>query len=500
MKNGKSLLIPFIVMVILFIGVIVYFAFSGKGKTDESQEASTVNALYIGLSEVKSISVTSSDPSFPEVRIDVINNSDGTQSYSYNGSDSDPEENYSDIKMTSYLSALTDYSSAFLVAENANMSEYGLDNPKYTVIIDTLNGTSSKISFGNISFSGEYCYIRIDGGSTVYSVPVMKYDYVTQRAINFIDTSVLNIDALSLAEVEFIRKTDDLDLVATCSVTDNGVLTYDFYEPFSFESSSYFDSLIAKICNLEITEFIEPEDADLTNYKLDDPEFRFILTQIDGTKTEVCLSENIGGYYYGYIKDSDYYFSINDVQLQGLEMASVQYLEDYVSYYQASEITTLKGTYDGKTFELKIKTDSEGSISGEDSDVSLDGRNAKVFNSDGRSYCAILFESFACMEIGGIDLDAVVDTSAAPVMVLEYTTVQYENHKIEFYTRSDNSYYVVKDGEYLKVFVYAKELFNDGGSDTYNYGVWAAYELLKTSIDENMNGVYDITDTNAEAA
>ena len=180
------------------------------------------------------------------------------------------------------------------------------------------------------------------------------------------------------------------------------------------------------------------------------------------------------------------------MQITGLELPSVQYVAPYVSDYQASEISTLKGTYNGKTFEFKIETDSNGSISGEDADVSLDGRNAKVFNSDGRSYCAVLFESFACMEIGGIDADAVVDTGSEPVMILDYTTTQYETHTISFYQRSDNSYYVVKDGEYMKIFVYAKALFNDGGTDTYDYGVWAAYELLKTSIDQNVNGVYDI--------
>jgi hypothetical protein len=104
------------------------------------------------------------------------------------------------------------------------------------------------------------------------------------------------------------------------------------------------------------------------------------------------------------------------------------------------------------------------------------------------------------MEIGGIDVDGVPNTSTDPVVVIKYTTTQYESHKIEFYTRSDNSYYVVKDGEYMKIFVYAKELFNDGGTDTYNYGVWAAYELLKTSIDNNISGVYDIPDATTEAA
>ena len=402
--------------------------------------------------------------------------------------------------MAEYVSVLTNYTNATLVAENAVMGEYGLDNPKYTLIIETVNGTSSKVSFGNISYSGESCYIRIDGGTTVYSIPVNKYDYITNSSIDFIDTSVLSIKPSDLSEVEFLRKTDSLDLKAVCQADTNGGVTYTFCEPFDKGTSQYFDTLIYKICNLEILEYIELDDSSLVDYKLDDPEYHFILTELSGNKTDVYLSENIGGCYYGYISGRDIYFKIDESMIQGLELPSVQFVESYVFYCQASDITKITGSYDGTTFTFELETDLEGSISGDDSDVSLDGRDAKIFNSDGRSYCAVLFESFACMEIGGIDIDADVNVDATPVLKLDYTTTNYEKHTIAFYQRSDNSYYVVKDGEYTKFFVYSKELFNDGGTDTYNYGIWAAYELLKTAIDENVNGVYDIPVTTGEAA
>ncbi len=500
MKSGKSLIVPLVILLILIIGVVVYYAVSGSNNSAVVTEPSTVDALYIGISEVKSVTVTSSDPTMPEIRVDVITNDDGSQKFVYSGSDADPEEMYSEVKMSNFVNVLTNYSSAAIVSENANMSEFGLDNPEHTVIIETLSGSTSKISFGNISYSGEYCYIRVAGGSTVYSVPVGKLDYVSYKSLDFIDTIVLNIEQENLSQIEYLRKTDDLDFTVLCSADDSGNVSYSFTAPFTFKSSSYFVTLITDICNLNITEYVDISDDEISNYKLDDPEYTFILTEINGNITVVYLSENIAGYYYGFIKGSDKYFSINDDFIHGLELPSFQYLDAYVSYYQASEITTLKGSYEGKTFELKINADAEGSISGDDADCTLDGRNAKIFNSEGRSYCAVLFESFACMEIGGIDVDGVPDTSTDPVVVIEYTTTQYESHKIEFYTRSDNSYYVVKDGEYMKIFVYAKELFNDGGTDTYNYGVWAAYELLKTSIDNNISGVYDIPDATTEAA
>ena len=500
MKSWKSLIIPFIVMLILMVAVVIYFAVSGTQANDLSPETSYINALYVGIGDVKSVTVTSSDLSFPEVRIDVIKNEDDSFTYVYNGTDTDPDENYSYYKMAAYVSNLTDYSYATLVAEDANMSEYGLDNPKYTLIIETVSGAKSKVSFGNISYSGEICYIRIDGGSTVYSMPVNIYDYLTKRSIDFIDTSVLSIAPSDLSEAEFIRKTDALDLKAVCQVDTDGYVTYTFFEPFDKGTSQYFDNLINKICNLEILEYIDLGDSNLADYKLDDPEYHFILTDINGNKTDVYLSENIGGYYYGFISGRDIYFKIDESMIKSLELPSVQYVESYVFYCQASEISKITGTYDGATFTFEIETDLDGSISGDDSDVYLDGRNAKIFNSEGRSYCAVLFESFACMEIGGIDTEAVVNVEANPVMKLDYTTTNYEKHTISFYQRSDNSYYVVKDGEYTKFFVFSKELFNDGGTDTYNYGVWAAYELLKTAIDENVNGLYDIPATTGEAA
>ena len=500
MKSWKSLIIPFIVMLVLIIGVVIYFAVSGAQVTDPTQETSYINALYVAAGDVKSVTVTSTDLSFPEVRIDVIKNEDDTLSYVYNGTDADTEEQYSETKLAVYVSVLTDYSNATFITENANMSEYGLDNPKYTLILETVNGTTSKVSFGNISYNGENCYIRIDGGSTVYSIPVNKYDYITNTAIDFIDTTVLSIATSDLSEVEFLRKTDSLDLKAVCQTDANGKVSYMFSEPFDKGTSQYFDTLIYKICNLEIIEYVELDDSSLADYKLDDPEYHFVLTELNGNKTDVYLSENIGGSYYGYISGRDIYFKIDESMIQGLELPSVQFVESYVFYCQASDISKITGSYDGATFTFEIETDLDGSISGDDSDVYLDGRNAKIFNSEGRSYCAVLFESFACMEIGGIDTEAVVNVEANPVMKLDYTTTNYEKHTISFYQRSDNSYYVVKDGEYTKFFVYSKELFNDGGTDTYNYGVWAAYELLKTAIDENVNGLYDIPATTGEAA
>ena len=96
------------------------------------------------------------------------------------------------------------------------------------------------------------------------------------------------------------------------------------------------------------------------------------------------------------------------------------------------------------------------------------------------------------IKIGGIDTNASVNMNQDPVLTLSFIGKNYETTVYSFYTRDDDSFYVVKDGEYLDFYVYSREIFYDGGYDTYNYGYWAAYELLNEAISGNVGGVYDM--------
>ncbi len=108
--------------------------------------------------------------------------------------------------------------------------------------------------------------------------------------------------------------------------------------------------------------------------------------------------------------------------------------------------------------------------------MSLDGRNAKISDSSGRSYCSLLFESIACIKIGGIEIADKAKPSSAAELSLTFIEKNYATSVYEFYRRDLDTYYV----------------FKDGGTDTYSYGYWRAYELLNQAITDNRNGIYDL--------
>jgi hypothetical protein len=208
----------------------------------------------------------------------------------------------------------------------------------------------------------------------------------------------------------------------------------------------------------------------------------------DGRVVNVNLSSSIGGYYYGTSNVVDGYFKISELQVSNIDTQLMMLLSSYLVYYPATEMQRITGTYGDQSFTYEISTD--GSISEEDAIALLNSRDARVFNSDGRSYAAILYESLITISVSDVDTSA--DPEFDPVLEFEFITSDFEHHVLSFVQRDNNSYYAFLNGTYTYFIVPASELFNDSGSDTYNYGAWTAYELAQTAIENQIAGVYDI--------
>ncbi|MCR4689021.1 MAG: DUF4340 domain-containing protein [Saccharofermentans sp.] len=493
MKSAKNLLIPLIVLIVLAVAVVGYFIYKNANKPEETLDT-MIDVLYIGSQDVQSVEVRASAEGSPVVKVSCNASDLNNIVYTYEGSDKEEGATYSQRIMSSYISLLSTYSCDSLISSSGNFSEYGLDNPAYTVTVTTITGETYIVYLGNRTIDGTMCYMRLEGSNDVYTVGVGKIVEAGMVSVNFLEAQLLNISFDNLDTVTFVRKSDDLTISATCEIyEDTGEPQYFIYEPFTIQASPYFENLIEYVATLEISEYMEIADEDLASYGLDDPNYQFTLNLKDGTKKVVYFSENMAGFYYGYVAGMDKYFMVSDMQIKGLDTPVMTLLDSYVASNAASNISSIKGTNGEESFLFELNVAESQSISADDSTVTLDGRNAKVFNSDGRSYCATLYEAISCIALGGFDTTATVDTSSDPLLTLTIVTKDYTTHVYSFYTRDESSSYVVIDGEYSSFYVYNKELFNDGGTDTYSYGVWPAYELLKTAIDENVNGVYDIS-------
>lgn len=492
MKSAKNLLIPFIIMILLAIGVVVFFAIDRKRNNQESSTTNvSVDLLYVSPVDIDSVEVLHREGNI-NVRIDKKTSSSGSDVYTYSGSDKG-QESYSQTEMGAYVNMLTSFVGCTLVSENANLAEFGIDRPAFTITINKTDGTSSVILIGNLAPDPSYCYICAKGSSTVYLVSAEKFRYASKEAKDFLDASIIDISLSGIDTVRFVRKADSVDITADLIYDDSSEsFSFKVFKPFETQSSAYFDRLIERVCSLEANEYEDATTENLTKYGLGTPRFSFTILAKSGRSYDLDFSQVTGGFYYGRLNRTGKIFKISADKLESIESPLLVLISDYVFYDTCDNIDSIECTGGDKKFVMKMDVQKGKSISDESSTVTLDGRNAKVSSSEGRSYAAMLYESLFCINVGGVEENADVSSSQVPLTSIRIFDRNHSSTVYEFYKRNDDTCYVYKNGEYTKFYVYNTELYNDGGTDTYNYGIWPAYEILTKAISNSINGVYDI--------
>ena len=474
-------------LVLVGVAVAVIVTNSRQADTEQSGAASEQNVLAVSTSLISSIEVTKADGTGIGFQgaVDEAGNTVWSLMDKYSA-----DVPLNNDGVTSWAFVLSNFMTDGTIGDSSelNLAEYGLQNPVYTITITQFDGTVDVVYIGNKTAAGNDCYFMVEGDPNIYTVAAAKYSYCGYQLIDFLETVVFGIDYGSLSTVEFKRASDGIDLIATCELYETGDPIFTAVSPFEIECSPYFVTFIDSIVNLEITSFVDIPDDQLADFGIEEPSYEFIFTMDDGRVVNVNLSSSIGGYYYGTSNVVDGYFKISELQVSNIDTQLMMLLSSYLVYYPATEMQRITGTYGDQSFTYEISTD--GSISEEDAIAQLNSRDARVFNSDGRSYAAILYESLITISVSDVDTSA--DPEFDPVLEFEFITSDFEHHVLSFVQRDNNSYYAFLNGTYTYFIVPASELFNDSGSDTYNYGAWTAYELAQTAIENQIAGVYDI--------
>ena len=491
MKSIKNLLVPFIILVALCLFAAGYFIAEevAKKKANEST-GGFYTILSTDPSDITKLTVKNNETGYTSV-VNCTSDGTGTIRCEFVGDDFDPSEKYSQSKLRSLVATMSTFYSEHKIEASGNLAEFGLENPKYQVTIEGREGTT-KLFLGNKTPDEQSCYMYVEGSPDVYTVDITKLYYAELKGIDFLESVVISIDYNEVKSVHFDRKTDGLSLDANVTVSKNGIADFKLYSPYVHGTSGYFGTLFDNLANLEITDFVAMDSSKLSEYGLDTPAYHFAFNKVSGEKVEFFFSKPISGYYYGFAKSVNKYFRISEYTLTGLDNAETVLIDPYICYCYVKDYTTILGTYKDKSFKFDLDVSEGQSIVSDEARVTLDGRNAKISDSYGRSYCSLLFESIACIKIGGVEIAEKTKPDSAAELSLTFIDKNYVTTVYEFYPKGTDSYYVFKNGEYMNFYVYATEIFNDGGTDTYSYGYWRAYELLNQAISENMNGIYDL--------
>ena len=493
MKSLKNLIIPFIIMMVLIIGLVVWSVLKPSDSDVNGSEAESVDLqiLYEDVSSIQRIVVHKQDGTTMGFTSEI--DSEGIQKFDIiDEAGADEAFTVSENKVLAYVSTLTNFYANSKLTDVQDLSEYGLDNPSFIIDISTFDGVNHTVKLGNKTPDNSYAYVMVDDDTNVYTVASAKLVYSNYGLIEFLSSQMLNIDYSQISTVEFSRRSDSIDLVADCTLDHStNEPIYHFLSPFQIKASPYFENLVEYVATLEISSYLDIADDELADYGLDNIAYSFTFNMKDGRTITVDFSDNRDGYYYGKSNITDNYFVLSEIQIVGLDTSLMNLIDSYVCYHTASEISSITGTYGDSTFDFQLNV--VNTISDPSSVVTLNQRNAIVYTSSqrNRSYAGILFETFATIQIAGIEYDesSSIDDSVASI---KYVTTDHNTVNVDFVPRGTDTYYVYIDGEYSCFFIRGDELFANGGTDTFEYGLFEAVELCRTAIDNQIVDVCDI--------
>ncbi len=198
-----------------------------------------------------------------------------------------PDANINHANVSSMISALVRLqleAHLELRSESTDLSEYGLDEPAYTLIVDTNDGEQTKIMFSSFDFDSTYVYLLYEDTGEIVSMTKGNAGFLNTTIDEFLNSRVLE---LSLSDVAALDVT--VDDIAFRMEMDNAGGQYAYndidIDELGEDAVSMFEMLFATISNIEFDSIDLEADVALEQ----EPAAAFCYTLTDGTQTQLSL-------------------------------------------------------------------------------------------------------------------------------------------------------------------------------------------------------------------
>lgn len=161
-------------------------------------------------------------------------------------------------------SAVSTTATRELEADDAALSEYGLDAPANTITLTDVDGNETVFEIGDMNASTSEYYCRLNRSNKVYMI---------SSSLN----SMMSFDIYTVADMSSFPYIDSADIKALS--VDDGTTVKD-YDPTD-DSAAY-----SAISSLYYTSHVDYNCTDLSQYGLDQPQYTITVKYVEEDETE----------------------------------------------------------------------------------------------------------------------------------------------------------------------------------------------------------------------
>jgi hypothetical protein len=492
MGNLRKLktLIFILLALLVVLGIVLVAKYIEKVKKQKELDK---NSIHLGLStDVREFSIEGKDGSLTQLHLDTHGQ---ITSVSHDGTDYVKEKlNLTEAQKVLETTLFFQINKSF-DASSQNISDYGLSPSEYKVTIEKLDGTKTILSLGALTSGRTGVYAKVEGDDRILVADYTLYQVLSMPFENYLSSYIFFMTKEDVEEVSFIRRSNG-DAWTVKSVEDNeeSVILEQKYEatyPMKREATEKLVDLLNAIYMLQATQYVPIAKEDMASYGLDEPEYTFTIKLLDGQTHELFLSKELGGFYYGYTSSNPYTFKVDVQMIPGLNLSSFDLIDSKVVHAGLEEVRTINFKVKDKEFNLECNVAESMDFMDQYTTITLDGRNAKVFDSNGECYGTLLFGAVVDMKVSRVDY------SATPELKNEVATIRVNYTdgdvlELKLVPLSQEEYYCFINGFYSGFILDRSVLYKDNGRAMTGFGIWDAYLLINEAIDnKDVDDIYD---------
>lgn len=338
-----------------------------------------------------------------------------------------------------------------VVEENAaDLSIYGLDKPAKAIVKST-DGVETVIEVGDLTPTRGGNYVKLAGSNKVYVVSNFVGEKLTMGKNAIRKKLLFDFTSDKITAVAMSRKGESL----FSAVVEEDGASWTMGTPIkgSVNESAVYPMLDA-LASSNVVEFVEDDPKDLSVYGLDKPTYEFVFTA-EGREYKLLMGQEKvkGSEIYAMLEGSNEVFTIDMATYTFLDKPLKEILKIFAYIVNIDQVKKIDLTMDGKTtsMDVNVYKDAEGKSDYDKDKFYFNGIDATGKDEEGSQPFRKLYQAMV-----GIGLDE-IDTEGKPEgpadIIIDYTLVDGSRMKVEFISKDENLYYVVRNGEYANILV-----------------------------------------------
>ncbi len=457
-----AIIIVAALIVIVIIGIIVFKNLPGKEPQLGTENTQTIEVLYdYEASQVSKIEIQNHLEGDNIVLTSFMNGT--VQNWNIEG------QKYDDVNqlLVRNIAQSAEYleSKYVLESENANLNEYGLDNPCAEVTITYSDGNVNKLKIGNSYGNSEGAYVTVEGKDKIYIVSNYTRVFFTYKLSDLLNLPTLSRTATSAQTLSIFDKERNNTVLSYLPNPIYGTEAWFLVLPTDSETKSEaVDNYFSQISGLALNSYYcEAVGEDITKFGFDMPEFELQsysenFELLDHFIVGKTCEDDADSYYCvllgkdDKIESSPVYLVKKDV-LKTVYANPVTLANPYLLSLNINWLRSGKIIVDNEVYEIKIdrqlKYNDEGEIIYND-DGSENTSNTYYINGKklDETQFKYFYRTFLFLQIEGVTpadtekKDAVWEYELEVVIpVLNNDTKQYEMKEINY----TGTYYLIND-------------------------------------------------------